>query len=480
LFYKLSRLKTVVVGLIVVGIVSFALAIWVSQFDPTAVFFLTPFRGYQFALGGLIGLLGVSTNRVSTSLLGGFSVIALIALAFLVDGQTHHFYAATLPALATTVIIWASRSTVIRWLLGSWPMIWIGRRSYSIYLVHWPIMVLWKLKTDFHFSALESFLSVLISIAAGTVLHDLVEKPFRFRPGLSVRWRSSVIAGCTALGVLVIVSGAHLWGLRGFPGRIPPQFAKITADIGYQWEIRQKSLRTGQCNLLTFKASKIQHTMANFNEKLCVSPPANKPAYLIVGDSFASDAYLVLKDAYPDIYFGQVTVPGCQLRKPAQIDGKLFPVCKQLYEKALVELINTRRFNGVVLASNWLDGHYYRIDELIKIMPDQNFQIIIVGQHIRFQERLPAIILSSMSEADASNKAQSLLKPEPGKINDVIRTRFSGRVKFLDFIKLQCPEKCTVFTPDHGLMYLDDSHLSVAGAAYLAERLAQTQPDFLP
>jgi peptidoglycan/LPS O-acetylase OafA/YrhL len=475
-FYKISKQKAIVAGLIVVGIMSFAAAIWMSQFNPTAVFFLTPFRGYQFALGGLIGLIGVSKNSKTASFAGGISVVTIIVLATMVEGQSHHFYAAAIPALLTTVIIWASQSTVINWIFGTMPMIWIGQRSYSIYLAHWPIIVLWKLKTDYSFSPLESFLSVIISIFAGAILHKLVEKPFRFRPGLSIRRRSSIIAGCTALGIAVIVSGAHFWGMSGFPGRIPPQFAKLSEGIGEQWVLRQKELRTGTCNLLTFKASAIQHSVDDFDLQKCGRASPDKPSYLVVGDSFAGDAYLVLKDAYPNVFFGQVTVPGCQLRKPEQIDGKLFPVCKELYSIALNKLAKESGFDGIVLASNWLDGHYYRIDELIKMMPNVDFKIIVVGQHIRFQERLPTIILSAMSEVDATKKAQSVLKAEPGKINDIIKERFQGRITFLDFMKLQCPNECDVFTPEHGLMYLDDSHVSFAGAKLLAERLGRTRP----
>jgi hypothetical protein len=99
-----------------------------------------------------------------------------------------------------------------------------------------------------------------------------------------------------------------------------------------------------------------------------------------------------------------------------------------------------------------------------------------VGQHIRFEDRLPSIVLSTLSRDEAKTKALAFLEEEPVAINDDLRQRFSGKVTFFDFIALQCPDKCDTIHDALGLMYLDDSHLSLAGAKHLAARVASKRP----
>lgn len=90
--FSLGRRRAVIWGLGAIGIVSFLLAIGLQNKAPSAVFFLTPFRAYQFALGGLIGLstLPVLGRNYPYAGLLGLAVITM--LGFLVDGASSgHF-----------------------------------------------------------------------------------------------------------------------------------------------------------------------------------------------------------------------------------------------------------------------------------------------------------------------------------------------------------------------------------------------------
>lgn len=230
-------------------------------------------------------------------------------------------------------------------------------------------------------------------------------------------------------------------------------------------------MRDGVCSLMV-RAARFDQ----YDRNLCSAPPEQGLSYLVVGDSFANDARLVLQAAYPEIYFGQLAVPGCLLRLPKQFESGEQEVCRQLYELALFELITNQNYDGIILSSNWQDRHYYRINDLINVLYEHPIDIIVIGQRIRFRNSLPSIVGATDSREAAEERARALIRTEEFAINAVIQERFSDRVKFLDFIALACPGSCDVFDDDGALVYMEDSHLSLAGVCLIADRLRRGHP----
>jgi hypothetical protein len=304
-------------------------------------------------------------------------------------------------------------------------------------------------------------------------LYALVENPFRPRKSQSAKFRSRVLGGVVAVGVVAMMTGAHYWALRGFPERVPENLRIIAETTPEQWQARAAAVRTGICNFSigTFEAG-------DFDRAACSRPPGDRKSYLIIGDSFASDAYLVFEKAFPDIYFGQITIPGCQLQMPANFEGD--DACKELFRLGLEELVFSQGYDGVILASNWLNDHYQRIDDILEHLQGSGLQVILVGQHIRFAHGLPSIVTSSKSFDDAARKARELILDHQLRVNDELRRRFAQRTTFVDFIALQCEPECAIFDEKKQIAYLDDSHLSMAGVTILANRLrkSEDQPEF--
>lgn len=75
----------VLIGVVVAGALSLISAYWFLKIDGSAVFFLTPFRIYQFAIGAIIALVGwLPKNRISSagSAMATLGVVAITMLAF--------------------------------------------------------------------------------------------------------------------------------------------------------------------------------------------------------------------------------------------------------------------------------------------------------------------------------------------------------------------------------------------------------------
>ncbi|MGB7433390.1 MAG: acyltransferase family protein [Ahrensia sp.] len=472
----LSRsLNMVKIGLVAVGAVSLAAALLLDPAQPDTVFFLTPFRAYQFALGGMIGLIGPaspSSWRSPVSIAAIISIAALSVGSLVLNGDSAHFFAATLPAIAAAVVLYAARSAPVEFLFGNRAAIWVGQRSYSIYLVHWPIIVFWTAASFSGWDAQLALGSILVSVIAGAALYSLVEKPFRSRPTQSLQFRGGVFAGVAALSIAILTISAHYWGNQGYGARVPSAIMALTKPKE-SWGERQVSLRTGQCNLVD------QYKLEDYDRIACATVDPAKPSYFIVGDSFASDTYMVLSDAYPDVHFLQMTVPGCQLRLASDFENNSAVECRKLYQLAFEEIASTPGLDGVVLASNWERGKYYRAADIAATLDGTGLDVVVIGQHLRFQQPLPTIVRSVFNLQDAQTKAKVLLKPDPFEIDEEFEARLvNSNVRFFDFIDLQCPQgECDTVDQINGIFYLDDSHLSPQGARVLAARLAEQQPD---
>jgi len=471
----LARLgkSAIFLGIVATGLLSLGAALWLQTQYPSAVFFLMPFRIFQFALGGALAFATIARRNVLSDAVLVTGLAAIIVVAVISNGEHSPFWQiAVVPPLAATAIIHSANSRLSLAVLGSKPFVWIGQRSYSIYLAHWPIIVLWKLATDYEFDLSESIAALVASIVAGALLFQFVEKPFRARPTQSSTFKGGVLAGVTLVGAGTIIGGAHYWGLDGYPGRVPAELRLAVSDLNPKWEARQSELRTGTCNQVVQEVQS-----AAFDVELCSNPPKGKLSYLIIGDSFGADAYLIFRRAYPEAYFGQVTIPGCHTRLPKRFDGQLHAECRKLYERAFFEFAANRNYDGVILSSNWQDGHYYRIDEMITALQRPDFKVIIVGQRVRFETTVPSIVSRAKSIRGANRDAQTSLTTEEFKINQVILDRFSDRAVIVDMMALACPDLCNVVSEAGEVLILDDAHISLAGADVLAQNLRSAMPD---
>jgi peptidoglycan/LPS O-acetylase OafA/YrhL len=125
---------------------SFAAGIWAVHAKPQAAFYLTPFRVWEFLAGGLVVFLAQTKPKrilADAVALVGATLVLISAVGF---DKTTVFPGlnAVVPCLGATLVIASSRistdNLVVR-LLGHPYLTYIGRASYSIYLVHWPIIV---------------------------------------------------------------------------------------------------------------------------------------------------------------------------------------------------------------------------------------------------------------------------------------------------------------------------------------------------
>ena len=165
--------------LVLLTLASFAACQWSLGRDPSAAFYLLPTRAWELLIGSLCALparQGERTGRADSAWL----CLPLMALGLLMGfDATHPRGDALLVCLATAgLILWPSRAlmSTAPWMR---PLHWIGDRSYSLYLVHWPLVALAK---SIWLEGVPTHISVallLASFALAHVSYVLVEQPFR-------------------------------------------------------------------------------------------------------------------------------------------------------------------------------------------------------------------------------------------------------------------------------------------------------------
>ena len=153
-------------------------------------------------------------NRSLATGFGWAGVVAVISSALLFNGQTAYPGSiVAIPVVGTALVI-AGGTPVLRWgpewILRNRTFQWLGRRSYSFYLWHWPILVIAaEYAGRSSLSTFQNLMLVAGALALATATYSLVENPIRHlgRPSMqTVLVGVSLVAVTVATLSLLIVS----------------------------------------------------------------------------------------------------------------------------------------------------------------------------------------------------------------------------------------------------------------------------------
>ena len=168
------------------------------MFDPQAdtarVYYGTDTRAAELLVGALAAiaaprlrrLLGgtvVGSHVTTVDAVSFVALVALVAGAASLTGQTSWLYRGgfLLFAVLTALLITCVQNTgcAARRLLSTKPLVYLGSRSFSIYLVHYPMLILMNPATrTTHVAWWEQLLQVLAILVVAEVFYRLIERPF--------------------------------------------------------------------------------------------------------------------------------------------------------------------------------------------------------------------------------------------------------------------------------------------------------------
>jgi peptidoglycan/LPS O-acetylase OafA/YrhL len=185
-------------AIVAVATVSLILAEIILRYDPQAVFYLMPFRVVEFAIGGALVLVG-EAKRHSDAILAFGLLLLSAALVFTSESVFPGIVA--LPAcMGAALCIHAGRAPMLGILLDNPVTVWLGKVSYSIYLVHWPIIIFWRYFTYHPPDFLDQLALIALTVILGGLSYYCIERPFRYAKQLSAK---AFVSVCIALAVTI-------------------------------------------------------------------------------------------------------------------------------------------------------------------------------------------------------------------------------------------------------------------------------------
>ena len=230
-----AKARAKVLPFLVAGFgLSLGLAILATPGHPIGSFYLLPTRAWELLLGALLAWAAPASApspglpREAAGLAGMVAILA----STLVFGHSTPWpgLAALVPCLGTAAVIWSSigRTTATGKLLAARPLVWVGLRSYSLYLVHWPLLVFLNFWSAGAPAWWMRALALCLACGLATVSYRFIETPFRRKAAMP--GRTQVLAFGVAILAAMIATGAALNHLRGLPARFPDQALRILED----------------------------------------------------------------------------------------------------------------------------------------------------------------------------------------------------------------------------------------------------------
>ena len=466
LIFRICRFRTkaslLAVALII--IVSFCCMLLIEGDYTTFSFFMLPTRAWQLSLGGLLVLVPNIANQGLANSVRFLGLFLLLAAILLIDPNAPYpSISALLPTIGTFFLVWPTeRQTFIASVFGLAPLRYFGRISYSLYLWHWPPMVMyltWDLSSSL--SLFEAGALFLFAWCAAHLSWQFVEEPLR-RNRLSDGKFLSASIFIASLGAMIS------WTLvlkDGVPTRLDAAGQELSTKMHREIGERQAVY----CNFKVLVET----------NKNCSPPPADEYHVLVMGDSHANHLLPAIQDAFPSIKISSITRSGC--RPVLETDGR--PKCVGMYNTFFQNILPDHHFDAIVLSARWRNGEHENVGETIDFLGEFSDRLIVLGQTVEYDFPLPELLMASHLPRRTSD-IQSFKKTwsEVVTVDKQMRRQLSTRpVEYYSMVDTICPEgNCTVFTPSGTPLVWDYGHFNASGAQLIMDRLQRKHGFLLP
>jgi peptidoglycan/LPS O-acetylase OafA/YrhL len=210
--------RAFVVLLAVAGVASLALCVWLTHVNRIWAFYSMPTRAWELMAGSLVAAL--SRECAPCGELRAARITATIALAGIVIStalmpETQDFpgWRPAVPVLATAAFLFSERAAgeaLVARFLRHPIMVGVGKRSYSLYMWHWPIYAFVDYRLLLQPTWLRTALKLGLTFATSFLTYRLLERParaFLARPQARMAAFGLLVAGAASVSGV----GLLLW-----------------------------------------------------------------------------------------------------------------------------------------------------------------------------------------------------------------------------------------------------------------------------
>ncbi len=355
---------------------------WLSRAEPAAAFFLAPFRIHEFVIGALLATSAApcakDSPKADVALLLGLALVGFALFRF--DARTAFpGWNALVPCVGAALVLWAGSASRWRWLLNNPVSVYLGRTSYSTYLVHWPLVVFFRVaKGREHFTQKEQFILLLATLVLGHLCHRWVEQRLRQVPAWgNRRFLTGLLLSTTLLLGLGFAAQQESWvqARTWAANRVTPK----------EIELRRKARFLPRQQVCTVKGW--DH---------CDDLVPGKRNALVIGDSHAVDAYNAFVTRFPQDNITLSDLGGCPPH--SSIDQIVvaghpdLPKCLELNRKRH-DPAYLRRYDYIVVNvyMDWYTPQH--LAEYLRFLHAEGVKkVVLFGQTWRASDDLPELV----------------------------------------------------------------------------------------
>ena len=432
--------------------------------------YYSPFaRIWQFTIGGLAFLfLNQYQNRIGkfsrkNNLLFVFIMIIVLFGPFTLSLEVSSILASF---ITLVLIVYKSLDALPNLLIRIFQ--WLGNRSYSIYLVHLPVIYILNYSPVIPSSYRENnniklIIYIVVTISLGTLMYTKIENKFRYRffskQKKSVIYKSLLIT--MIIPLIIFLSIDRLASSKNLPDQNLPVGDKVLPwawDENCQFVSSPGSIKREPCKYENFKTDK---------------------SILLIGDSHAaavSRAIIELgnNNRLKTFVF---TFQGCGfVLNNKNFDSSynypfLKPSCL-VHNKSILEFVNLRKPTIII----WVHRSSSIMVEPNNLFSRNQYNDMVYKSLLELKELNKNIIVvgSGPEYIDQNSWIQKLFKvnnsvysPIPFEDNVYWGKLASDNFYYLDTLKIFCPQNICLNKLDGKWLFQDRDHLSELGAKML-------------
>jgi peptidoglycan/LPS O-acetylase OafA/YrhL len=347
LLLAVLRSRRLVLALVIgIATASFAVACYLVVSNPSAAFYLLPGRAWELILGALPALRIVRApgSPALRHALGVCGLALVVGSAFLLDHNSPFPAGNALwPCAGALLVILcgADRRSLSYALLSLTPLVWLGLISYSLYLWHWPVLVLARLANNAPLPDAVVVLLMLATVFVAWLSWRFVEAPFRhYREPR----RARLLGAYAVASVVMLALSATLYALQGVPARVNAEVLTALKAGDDSNPLRAKCLLYLERSKPAFPGDECVHAV-----------PGAAPTALLWGDSHA-DALapgiaMVLNGRGRSVY--QATAATCPPLLGLRASAPHLKPCAE-YNRIIFDGIKARPdVRTVILSARW-------------------------------------------------------------------------------------------------------------------------------
>lgn len=443
--------------LIALWLISFVSSIAITAIASDIAFYHLPFRMWELLTGSLLAAIPpphAPSRRLAWIMGATGALLIAAAVIFFSPDLTFPGVSALAPVLGATLILRAGQHGAhpVGDAISTPLVVGVGLISYSLYLWHWPPIVLGQLYLMRPLTEVERILIFFLAIAIAWLSWRFVELPFRDRSRFS-RVRIFALAAV----MLALFSVIALPGISGPPDR---SAASAALHLGATAAIRRDS-----CHL------DVGQTLTSWGGLARCSAGAGRYRILLWGDSHAAHLMPGIREMTErgaDLYVVQVSRSSC----PPALDfsNGVRPGCAA-FNAGVAAMATRLRFDHVILAGAWEDYHLTEpmeaIQATINHLRRAGSSVTLVLQSPRFYFDDPALFEARYGGIIAISKPRTRISDRLGELSSV--AFFDPQAAICQ--GLLCPVRDGV-----DYYFFDGHHLSVNGSRVMACALFRSHP----